>query len=635
MRWLPFALLLTATAAAAAPDPIRIRGRLDGTMARLTVRYALEVKGEWDDRGHELALPHRGVITGARATVGGVTHPLALLQEDKASARFEALKSDSARPGTKPWAVWIGGSRNAASISVASPRAGSLYVELEVTVPTCYLGEVRYIAVPDAWGDVAGAVRIDRVAEDVQINHASGEEGDAVGRWVGFASRAPAKLSSGVRIAATGDRVDLGIETIARIELTLANALADLPRDLATVIVVDGSRSLDSAQREAQRQIVQAYLAAAPASRVQVVAFARSATPLLSAWASAQRRNQIDTALTAWAPQNGSNFDRGLAEASAWLARVKGTKRIVLLTDERMARRLAAMPATELAKQVPAGTLVHAVVLDPDPGTWHRDDTGMLSAFAALTQGMRTRIGPGEPDAPLDATTLVHPTSLDGLAITAPGWSSMGSDGRTECADELALLQGQSCTWWAQSSLDAQPITIEGKIWGTPFRRVVTPASTRTVDLAREAWTHEHLPGAASDAVAELARAAIGRWSLYAQWGGKGTYEVHGGVGWGDVCDHGNLGTIGRGSGTGSGSPKKVQPPLDLRAQLASALATCKLGGERVDVEVELTREEIADVHVRGNPALARCVEEVVWSSAPRIADPKDHQVVTFVAGGG
>jgi hypothetical protein len=633
VRWLPLALLLASTPAAAdLAKPVRLIGKLDGSTARISARYTLAVGATWSESQAELDLPRDGLVTAARASLGGTTHELALLGAEAAQAKFQALAGDEAKPGAKTSAVLVEAGYGRTKISVASARAGTLVVDLELAVPSCFLREVRYVAVPASWKAIAGTTRKPSATDD-ELDVACGRPTeDRV--WTGFASHDVARLPSGARVDVAGDRVDLGGETFARVELGLANVLADIPRDLATVLVIDNSRSLGPDEQAAQRELVQAYLKRVPSSRVQVVAFARHAQPLLSGWMNAgSTAATVDQALARLVPQNGSNFDAGLAEAATWLRKLEGTRRVVLITDELMADRLQSTTAPTLKQLLPAGTLVHVVIPDPSPGTHLRDDDGRLAPLAAATEGMRMRIGAAEA-APLDATRLVRPTSLDDLAITAPGWTALTAQDREQaCENELSLDEGGACTWWGKST-SRQPITIEGKIWGKLFMRVVTPSLARATDLVRQLSTHPVLPAELRDLADQQARAVNSKWSLYAAWGGPGTYEVHGAGGSSATCGCDGPGSIGHGGATGHGTIGTL-PQIDLRTQLADQLATCKLGSERVQVKVELTWAEIVDVHVTARqPDHARCVAEVVWASAPQIHQRVPYQTVEFVAGG-
>ena len=483
-----------------------------------------------------------------------------------------------------------------------------------------------------------------RLDDQRLVHDACGTWGEDVEHRIGFAARDVAKLS-GPRGDITGDGIELGDDRIVRVEVNLANVLADIPNDLATVLVVDASRSMSDDQLKAQRDTVRAYLRSAPGSRVQVIAFSRYAKPLLSGWMSAKpARAAADAALKKLVLENGSNLDAGLGEASTWLSRIKGTKRIVLITDQRLAKRLQSLPAEALKQAVPPGTLVHVVVATENAGTMYRDDDAKLAGLAAATEGMLVQGGPDDDDRPVDATRLVRPIELEYMTLSTPGWTQISNDeGEPLCDNDVTLAQGRACMWWGQSKRDAgKPITIGGKLWNKKITHVVTPSVARALDFARELSMHGGLSKEQRAQIDELARGVNDKWSLYVTWGGPGTYELLGGGGGeGAVCGCGAPGTIGHGTGTGTGAmtTNRVQVPLE--QQLADKLSTCRLGTERVTVEVELTVQEIADVHVKAKTAqgaekhrIEQCVAEVVWASAPTIVKPRDYQVMTFVAGG-
>lgn len=639
MQWHTLAVLLASTSMAAAgvdEDPTRVTGRLDGHTARLTARYSISV-GPGSNQTL-LALPAAAMVTGARVS----SHRLELLEAGAADARFDALTVEKAGPGAKRSAVRIANSSGRVSVSVMSPRVGRLVIDLEIAMPTCFYRDTRWAAVPWSWDDVA--VRSLRLPEPdgESLGETCDRSGETHGTWIGFASTETARRRSGDRVSVSADRIDLGDDSFVRLELDVASMLADVPRDLATVVIVDGSRSLSSDDRGAQRALVASYLAKAPRSRVQVVSFARTAQALLPAWTDAAKaRASVDHALRSVVPRNGSNFDAAFVEAATWLARTHGTRRVVLVTDQRMATRLSSMSDASLQRLLPAGTLLQVVVIARGTGLT-RDDELRLGSLATRTGGMATTLGSHSSDADVDATMLVRPVSLDRVEIVAPGWEPVSHErGAQSCAAGLDVGEGRACTWWATGQrARGGPVTIEGWVWGTRLTRVVTPDRSRDVDVARELSMTGGLADDLRTRVEARARAVSSTWSLYAAWGGAAGYDdvSGGGTGWGTICGCGPIGTIGHGSGTGSGYDR--EPALDLRAQLVPALGACKIGDAKVTVAVELTGIEIADVHVaaRNLPNAERqrveaCASEVVWASSPTIPRPRDHQLVSFTVG--
>lgn len=644
MRWLCLVSMLgTASPALAGnPDaPTRVTGRLDGTTARLTARYELPVgANEWT-RGSMLALPAGALVTGARVAQDGRVHRLDLMAANAAGAKFQALAVDVAAPGPKTSAVMIEGGVGGVTVSTASPRPGRLVIDLEISMPTCFHRDLRYAMVPTSWYEAAGRDLRARATDDT-LADVCPTNGEEAGMWLGFASPELARRASGDRFGVSADRVDLAGDSIVRFELDVATMLGDAPRDLATVLIVDGSRSISDDDREAQRALVESYLDKAPGSRVQVVAVARTAQAVLPAWTRASKAHAaVDAALRSLVPRNGSNFDAGLAEAATWLKRLDGTRRVVLVTDERMATRLAHASDTALRGILPPGTLLHVVVLSSGSGL-QRDDEAKLASLARSTEGFAVRLGTIPDDDGPDATMLVRPISIDRFTIVAPGWDSLPRDrDGPPCDDEMDVHEGHGCTWWRQHhGVDAPPITVEGWIWGTRLSRTLTPDRSRARDVTRELSMMGLVPSELHALAEAHAQAVNATWSLYGAWGGTAGYDgpFGGGTGFGAICGCGRIGTIGHGSGTGSGMARRDPPSL--RDQLEPAIEACTLGTESVTVALELTGIEIADVHVTVSgppPAEGRrveqCVREVVWAASPLIATPRDHQLVSFVVG--
>ncbi len=626
MRWFSLAIILATTATAAAEDPTRVTGRLDGNTARLSAHYELSVgANEWM-KGRLLALPAGALVTSALVTEAGVVHRLALTPADAATATFDALATDAAAPGPKTSAVLIEEGPGGVTVSTATPRTGKLAIDLEVAMPTCFHGDVRYAMVPSSWHEVASR-ELARAGEATEaLDTICGTNPEEPGMWLGFASRELARRASGDRFGISAHRLDLGDSSVVRFELDVATMLADVPRDLATVLIVDGSRSISDDDRLAQVALVESYLSKAPGARVQVVSFARTAKAVLPAWTTAAKaRASVGRALRSLVPRNGSNFDTALAEAGTWLGRIGGTRRVVLVTDERMASRLAHASTAALQAMLPAGTLLHVVVLSTG-GDLSRDDGLKLAGIAKATHGVAVRLGGGAEG--VDATSLLRPISIDRVTLVTTGWDTLPRDaGPPQCGDENPVLAGGACTWWGRGHGE---ITVEGWIWGTRVARTLSPDLSRSRDVARELVTSR--AGELGSLAEAQAQAVTSTWSLYGAWGGTAGYDgPRGGTGYGAICGCGPFGTIGHGSGTGTGF-RMTSPDLD--EQLRPAIEACKLESSSVIVAIELTGVEIADVHVTGaTPAEATCVSEAVWASSPTIDRPRDHQLVSFVVG--
>lgn len=649
MRLVPAAtaLLFAATAHAwssrtAENDltPQLVRGSLQGPIASLTARFVIPVEGGTYGQAYGgIAIPPVGVVTGATARLNGAEHVLALEDAEAASTKFDALGAEEKPgPGEKRSALIVSGEGGSVSLGVATAHGGVLTLELSISAPTCFYRDVRYVAVPASWAKVAEVALRKRYAKDeevdaecatrIQSSRGNGQESSAV--WIGFPSPEIAKRSTGEKIAAFAGRASLGDEHLARVELDLAAQMSEVPRDLATVILVDASRSMSADDLETQRQLVASYLRAAPESRVQVLSYARRTRPLLPGWTTAtQAGARLDRELRALAPRNGSHFDTALADAASWLDRTTGTKRLVLVTDERMSERLEALSPATLKRLLPAGTLVHVIALGGS-GQPVRDEEVHLAPLAAATDGMAVRAGHVDDPASLDSTLLVRPISLDFVTVKAPGWTQITPRSDVACGDESdhEIPEGTSCTWWGEGDPSSGPIIVEGLVWGRRTQRLIQPDAQRGTDVARELSGLGTLDEKLQDKVDLAARAVNPKWSLYAQWGGSQGYEAGFGFGrsgfgrGGCGCDA--IGTIGHGTGTGS----YYEPP-DLARQLRPLLAACRVDTVGISAKLEFTLLEIAELTVdlrvpEGTSAATKrswqtCVEDALWDAQPML----------------
>ena len=618
MRRAALAILLALAPPALADDPepqpepvapARIRVKLDGDGAVLEVRYAVRLRARHFPAGELVVdLPRHGVVTGATVTIDGIAHRLALMPAALASEAEDRVQHGTA--GTPAWGAIVYGEQGHANVDVIAPRAGRAIVDVEVAAPTCLYRDMRYLAVPGAWNRDEGAPGLDQTCD-----------GDGLGGWLRVGPDELSQRPSGdARIVTRADRLHVAGADFARAELELARQLADVPRDLHTALVIDGSRSLDDADRATQAALVASYLAQAPRTQVQVIAVARRARALLPGWDdSGTAAPRVARELRALVPSNGSNLDAGLAEAAGWLASVHGTRRVVVLTDERLADRLRALGPVALARLLPAGTLVHVVALSSGPLV--RDDRAPLAPLAATTGGELVRGGTDERGR-VDARELVRPIAIDHVAVTAVDWTPLAVEGTSACHDRLA--EGTSCAWWGQGTAASGTVVIEGDVWGTHLRRVISPDFTQARAVARELSVAATLDDALRAGVEREAHAVNATWSLFARWGGNGGYgeedDAYGNL-YGGLCGCDDDGAMSGGFG---------YPPApetrDLRAQLAPAIAACHAGAAHLAIDVELTREEIVDVGVHGGSAAQRaCVTEAVWSTNVALAAPREH----------
>ena len=438
------------------PRPFALTARLEGTTAVFVVRYAIDI-----DRGFvtndlmPLSVPYDGIVTGVVVTTAdGSRHRLAVENAEQATATFAAI-GDRDGGADRAWAVHVSHQFGAkVSVEVAAPRRGRLFLDLEVSSPTCFFRDVRYASVVGSWSPlIEPALRTHDDPAMLALCAPNPEHEPTDLAFVAFPTRGLASRPAGdERIGTISGRLALDAAHVASVEIDLSREISEVPPDLFTAIVIDGSRSVDDDGRTAQAAIVESYLRAAPRGHVQIIAYDRKAHPLLPAWTTAaQATSVVKQTLDALVPRNGSNVDVGLGEAAAWLARVEGTRRIVLFTDELVGKRVAAIPPASLRTTLPPDTLVHVVALGNDTGRLARDDVAMFAPLAAATEGMAVRGGVDE-HGHVDATKLARPIAIEQVKLDTPGWELAAGFGTACPRDSEDLTEGTSCWWWGAVS---------------------------------------------------------------------------------------------------------------------------------------------------------------------------------------
>src|SRR5580765_3861300 len=157
MRRLALAIVLVTSIARADDDvedscrAVLVHGKLSGAVATFDVRYVLDVQGpNANDYNGTFELPARGSLNRATLSVNGRSRPLEIRDATAASEAYEAVKN---RDGgeARGWAVLLAKSGGTIQVSVAAPRNARIVFDLEITAPTCFAKDVRYVEIPEAW----------------------------------------------------------------------------------------------------------------------------------------------------------------------------------------------------------------------------------------------------------------------------------------------------------------------------------------------------------------------------------------------------------------------------------------------------------------------------------------------------
>jgi hypothetical protein len=625
MRWLAVLALLVAGPRVALaldsdPEPTHVTARLTGTSIEVTAQFQLDIDGS-TVMGLPITIPDSAIITRAVVTTEGKRHVLALADADDAQKELDVYWDENSPKGNHRWTVRLTGSQTLALVDVVSPNATSnIVLELTLEMAGCFFRDRRYALLPESWFS-RFAAQTDEPPDDVEDACARSVSTDQH-EWISFAAPTLAHRPLGeARVGAFAGRLPLGHEDFARVELDLASELTRVPPDLHTAIVIDHSRSLSGFEVESERAVVASYMQRVPAqSRIQVIAYARDVKPLLAAWMPASSaRATVDREIRALAPRNGSNVDAAIAEAGRWLARIKGTRRLIIISDSRFANRIEQMAPEELRALLPDKTLVHVVIATASsPGLIPTDASEETLGLAALTEGIAVTAGVDEnAKTSLDATMLVRPINLDRVKIGGRGWAQLDLSNSTCPAEGDALGEGHACTWWGKGTSVASAITVEAFLWGHKITRTLVPDATASRHIARELSVGEHF--FEDDLRKRIDRAAFAVndvWSLVASWGGPPGLSEGGGFGFGRSGSGGSC--CGSSSDSVSFRTGTVRPRLDLKPQLAPIVERCNVKTP-LTIYVETSLEEIVGVTITAEnetAATRSCVEEGVWDLA-------------------
>ncbi len=637
---------------------------VDASFSNDRVAFELELAASASRGPHEaefaLALPPAGVVTGGSYALDGSVRSLTLDQAAALQARYDAT-ADAANPGAAPRAGmllveqdgWSMG--HGVRIRALLPDGGPLKVRLSIDASTCFWRDARYVEVPSKLAaKLRGVTTVTaRRATSSGLRAACGEPFDPetnpedASVFLRFAAGELASHTAGDgRVGGRGTQLLVGTGGAARqlagVELAIAGQLGDVPADLHTVLLVDRSRSLTDAQTGAQADAVKAYLAATPRRQAQVIAFARTAEVRTRGWAASRTVARQLPSLLGGPTRNGSDVHAALTAAAGLLADVRGTRRVVLFTDELTA---SAVPASVAAWQatLPAGTLLHVVALDEHGGsTLTHDDAVRFGELAASSGGIGVRLRPAlVGDAPaLDATMLARPIVVEQLRLVSGGWTPLSNpdDCLPTSATGWTMAEGTSCRWVGIAPRSTSTtLALTGRIWNTPWTRSIVLDGAGGQGLARDLTLGiASLDKPLLTEVQAAAAAVNEQFALGASWGGTEGYpaRTQGAEGMSATCGcDGAPGGFASGRmGVGHG----IGPTFE--QQVASAFASCNVSDATIGVKLETNRDELVAVAV----ALTRrtgkapttadtgCVEAGLWAATPSVPDGKPFATWSF-----
>jgi hypothetical protein len=409
-----------------------------------------------------------------------------------------------------------------------------------------------------------------------------------------------------------------------RLELDAAPQLRPLPKRASVVFVLDVSRSLSEEELAAQLRIVQAYMTHVPDARAEIVAFDRAARRVFGEFvaqpdlAAAVARVAAEGKLKTG---NGSALERGLQLAAEALHGRRGPARVVAVTDARLRTRFRNAMADQALTGAPQSSVTHLVIPEQSvEAAIRRDDAHALAPIASHNRGVLYFASAPDGDKSLNSQVLglVRPISIDHFTVR-------GVDLKEADAADLPtdFREGTGYRAMLKVADPTRRVVISGKIWATPFRRVVehTPhfdeATAAFVfsedmhdDLTREEMLTVAFAGKAVSPVTSYLATEPGVRPSVDGLELVGTGRGGGGAG---------FGVSGFGLGGAGGPP----PPPSFHALLSAAATACAArhpapAGWRVGLAIETTGLEIVDVDVAtshdASPALRTCIVEAAWA---------------------
>lgn len=429
----------------------------------------------------------------------------------------------------------------------------------------------------------------------------------------------------------------------SRLEIDMAAELQPLPKKAQLVFVVDASHSQGSEGIDAQLAIASAYLSHVPDAEVELVLYRRFAQQLFQGFIPvstfeqrlAQARQQ-----GLLAPGNGSHLDHGAQLASKLLATRKGPLRMVITTDLLLRPSFLTKHGLAALTQLPTRAIVHVVnygLYETNWASMSRADNELLGPLATKHHGIYAWIE-GSNDGHSkqlrsELLGLVRPTTIDNVVVS--GFESKWNG--TDADSVLYEGRGERVMLAVESAPEA--ITIRGKIWSDPYRRVVH-AKTR-FSRATAGWVfsedeHGELTDAEMMRVAKMGRAVSPVTSYLAIEPGVrpspiGLPEMESGSGY----------VSGSGSGYGRGSGgfhSKDRVPPNLMALVANEAARCialhkPAADWSLTLSIDTTYREIVDVQPTTRAtALHTCLLEAVWATQlnERFIQERDHFDLMF-----
>lgn len=419
---------------------------------------------------------------------------------------------------------------------------------------------------------------------------------------------------------------------VLRLEIDSARVMRPAPKKASVVFVIDGSHSFGRNGIDAALAFAGAFARGLPDARYEVVVFRRRGERLLEDFVPASELEESirEVGAVRLEPGNGSHLEEGLARAAAILAKRKGPKRIVAITDAVLRSRYENRLSHEALEDL-AGDVVHVVELDHGTAgeePWvDRQDDHELAPVPLARGGIAVRISGGfETTDYLEAARgLVRPLRIYGFEMHAAGGPL--ADVMEWLTPPDVLPEGKGLRW--MFVMDGEPsfLVLQGRIWAEHFQRIVPIDQDYSYGvvpaLVFSTYLYEDLDETSMMAAAAAGGAVSPVTSyLSIEPGVRPSTEGidRGGTG-GGAIGLGIMGTIGHAGGIGGGYSLQKQPPdygavlVDLARKAAGPCLMAHPDPGHVEARIETTWREIVDVEpFATGDALRTCLEDAVWA---------------------
>jgi Mg-chelatase subunit ChlD len=396
-----------------------------------------------------------------------------------------------------------------------------------------------------------------------------------------------------------------------RLEIDIARELRPLPKKAQVVFVLDLSRSIDEAEVQAQLELARGYLSHIPDAEFAMVGYARHARLLLGFSKASAGPRLLDRLSKGGVPElrNGSSLDRGLRKAEDLLAKRRGPKRIVVLTDALLRPSWKNQDALRHLSGGRDQPIVHVVVPTSNgSGLAERKDSHPLYPIAKRTGGiLQTIDGLREEERksiPELVLGLVRPTRIDHVTHNGPKSLSLPD----------LLDEGSAVREMLEVKRAPATLVVRGQIWSNPYRKVMRTQrwfDKVTAALIFPADLHNNLSKDEQYRIAMYGRAVSPVTSYLAIEPGVRPSTA------GIVRRNGTGFGYGVGSGRGGFRGRK-QTVVDWRKFYRSAIDACrKRHNDRkpLTLIIDTTKLETVDVEVKGvGGAMKSCAVEVGWN---------------------